>query len=287
MKTTLHHYCFNLSKADEKVAYIDLLENTLKKIGFPAWSMNLSYGYTADPEGWQFMDKIRKYAGEVDLETKHLFDNHWNATASDGIGLRVFNWAECKYSNRHIKEGYWLDQTSAMRKILRNTHKCGYCGAQEPAQKRHVFCPHCIGNEHLTEKNLSLTRMVSVRDDNKPRAPLTDAEREHLLPVWREAQLHGTGERSIAAAVKARAAVEKNYRSAIAKAEAEYNGFLWLLDRGFQTSNVIYYSHAGRFGFGWRSPVDGDLLSNLLDVISEFPYPYDIKCAGGRTLSGG
>lgn len=288
MKTVMHHYRFDISKAGERAAYAKLRENTLEKIGFPAWKMALMHGYAGDPTGWQFMDKIRKCAGPADLETDHLFDNQWNATTTDGInthGLRLFNWAECKYPNKGIIEGYWLEQTAEMREILRNTHKCGYCGAQEPAQKGHVFCPHCLGSSYLTEDQLYLTRMRPVSSTGD-RAKLTEAERAHLLPIYREARLHGQGVRSLAAAKSKREKIEEEYKAAVLKAESEYKGFTWLLDRGLQVDNVMYYSHTGRFCFGWRQGVSENVASAILDVISEFPFPYDIKCADGRTLSG-
>lgn len=288
MKTTMHYYRFDLSKPGEKSDYAELLENTLKKIGFPVWTMDLSYGYSADPKGWQFMDKIRKCSGVIELETEHLFDNQWNASVNDGInthGLRLFNWAECQYPNLDIKEGYWIEQTAEMREVLRNTHKCGYCGRQEPAPKGYVFCPHCLGSSYLTEDDLHLTRMRPV-DSTGNRAKLTKAERAHLLPIYKEAQLHGQGVRSIAAAKAARDRIDAEYKAAISKAEAEYKGFTWLLDQGLQVDNVIYYSHTGRFCFGWRQCVSESVVSAILDVISEFPYPYDIKCADGRKLSG-
>lgn len=39
--------------------------------------------------------------------------------------------------------------------------------------------------------------------------------------------------------------------------------------------NVIYYDHTGRFGFGWREPLSDVELSTVLDIISEFSFPYD------------
>lgn len=289
MKTVLHHYCFDISKPAEKAAYVDLLENTLKKVGFPFWFMNLDGGYTATSAAWDFMDKVRKAAGAVELETTHLFDNQWNSAPIPGVGesgLRLFNLAECKYHNRYVKEGYWLEQTPEMREILRNTHKCGYCGAQEPAQKGYTFCPHCIGSEYLTEETLHLTRMVPVRDSNKKRAELTAAERANLLPVYKEAQLYGNTVRDKARLKKQRADIQKEFDSVTKRAQIERDGLTALLDLGLKIDNVIYYAHTNRFSFGWRSPVSPAVLSGILDVISEFPYPYEIKCADGRKLEG-
>lgn len=60
-------------------------------------------------------------------------------------------------------------------------------------------------------------------------------------------------------------------------ATTERDGKLWIWDHGFSLDNVIYYSHTGRFCFGWRQPVSDSVASKLLDVMSEFPFPYTIK----------
>lgn len=238
---------------------------------------------------------VRKIDGrEVELETSFLFDNQWNTAPIEGIskpGLRVFDWAEdymAQGMRQSIKRGHYLDITDEMREIRRNVHKCGYCGAHEPAAKGYVFCPHCIGSEYLEAKDLHLTRMRPVDGSfGAERAPLTEAERAHLLPLYREAQLHGHTVRDKARIAKARADVITSCNKQTRSAMAERDGMLWLMDHGVRTDNVIFYSHTGRFGFGWRKPVDAEYLSALLDIISEFPFPYDIKCADGRTLSGG
>lgn len=230
--------------------------------------------------------------GVVELETTHLFDNQWNGTT-----VRLFDWAQTPSTGgeisgenveRWVKRGYYLEQTAEMKELRRNTHKCGYCGKQEPAQKGYVFCPHCIDSEYLTEKDLPLTRMRSVEDSGTRGTfpPLTEAERTHLLPQFREAQLHGTTVRGKARIAQARADVEAKCKRVTANAKTERDGLMWLMDHGIRTDNVIYYDHTGRFGFGWRKPVDAAVVSQLLDVISEFGWPYDIKCEDGRTLSG-
>lgn len=287
IKTALHHYRFDCSKPAEKSAYTELRENVLKKIGFPVWTMDLQYGYTANPAGWDFIKKIRGAAGPVELETNHVFNNQWNSAPIPGIsenGFRLFNWSECVYPNVDIKEGYYLDQLPEMVEVLRNTAACGYCGKQEPMQKGNVFCPHCLGSQYLKVDQLHLTRMQAV-DCKKDRAELSEAERAHLIPLYNEAQLHGQGERGIARMVKARADVEAEYKKAIRKAEIKYKGFTWLLDHGMNVDNVIYYDHVDRFSFGWRNPIDDILVSELLEIISEFPFKYEIKCADGRKLS--
>lgn len=61
----------------------------------------------------------------------------------------------------------------------------------------------------------------------------------------------------------------------------------WLLDHGISIENVIYYSHTDTFCFGWRDKCGAEFVGQVLEVISEFPYPYEIKCADGRKLEGG
>lgn len=65
----------------------------------------------------------------------------------------------------------------------------------------------------------------------------------------------------------------------------ERDGKLWLFDQGLDMENVIYYKHRDIFTFGWREKVSEAEASKILDVISEFPFEYEIKLAD-RTLSG-
>jgi hypothetical protein len=61
---------------------------------------------------------------------------------------------------------------------------------------------------------------------------------------------------------------------------------LWLLDHGLSTENAIYYNHKHQLCFGWRDKVGPDFESQILAVISECPYSYEIRCADGRVLNG-
>jgi len=74
-----------------------------------------------------------------------------------------------------------------------------------------------------------------------------------------------------------RARIIKHADGKIAALIAERGGKLWLVDRGFNVDNVIYYGHTGRFCFGWRDPLTDDAISRWLDVLAEFPYAYDLK----------
>lgn len=284
IKTTLHAYRFDVRNPDEKAAYADL-KAKLKAMGLECFETHGGGSHYLPA-----LDGI-----EIELETAHLFNNQWNTAPIEGVsdkGLRVFDWAQDFESSigapRGIKRGHWLEQTPEMQEIRRNTDTCGYCGKQEPAAKGYVFCPHCLGSEYLKASDLHLTRMLPVDKSgvSAKRAPLTEAERDHLLPLYREAQLHGNTDRDKTRIAKRRADVESKYRQSVDNATRERAGMLWLMDRGIKTDNAIYYSHTRKFSFGWRQPIDSEMLSDLLDVISEFPFAYEIKTADGRTLEG-
>lgn len=279
IKTKIHAYWFDIRKTEDQNAYLLLVER-LKAQGLKVFETHGGKGH------YHFVKPID--GKEIELETEHLFNNQWN-TAPIGdseSGLRVFDWAQDYPINfdKAIKRGHYLEQTPEMAEVRRNTVACGYCGFQTTAQRGYVFCPQCIGSEYLKASELNLTRMRAV-DDESPRMPLTKAESEHLMPLYKEAQLHGNTERDKKRIAKQRADIEKKYRAATSHAKNEHDGLLWLMDRGIKIDNVIYYSHTDRFSFGWRSPVAKEIESAILDVISEFPFNYEIKTEDGRTLS--
>jgi hypothetical protein len=291
VKTKIHSYYFDIAKPADKAAY-ELLRDQLHAMNlrcFETWGERSHYL------------EVAKGGVEVELETKHLFDNQWNGIiAGDdaeqllvdqpgsnmrkkSAGRRVFDWAQDATvggMNPKIKRGHWIEQTAEMREIRRNTSACGYCGRQEPAAKGYVFCPHCLDSEYLTEDELHLTRMIPV-DQNQigrnRRPPLTEAERAHLLPKFVEAQTVATGSRAKAKAEKARRDVVDKFKRKTSAAKIEHDGFIWLLDQHLPLDNVIYYDHTERFCFGWRTPLKGAVLSAFLDKLSEFPFDYDIK----------
>jgi hypothetical protein len=288
IKTTIHAYRFDVREPDQKSAWEELKASLADHPHImESHGGESHFHFVKDIDGQ-----------EIELETEHLFDNQWNTAPIAGRsekGLRVFDWAKDATGSMYphwVRQGHYLDQTPEMRELRRNTHKCPYCGKQEPAAKGYVFCPHCIDSEYLTEADLlkGATRMRPIyRSGFGPESawkPLTDAERDHILPQYKDAQLHGAIERGKARIAKQRREIDEKARRAVRNAEAERAGLLWLMDHGVNIDNVIYYSHTGRFGFGWRKPVDAAILSDLLDIITEFRFPYDIKCADGRTISG-
>lgn len=273
IKTKLVSYYFDTSEPDQKAAY-GALKAELKAQGlrcFETWGGSGHYLPFAEN------------GAEVELETKQLFSNQWNTAPISGVsdnGLRVFDWAQDYPINfrKCIKRGHYLEQTAEMQAARDNTVACGYCGKQEPAQKGYTFCPHCLDSEYLTSDLLHLTRMQRI-SDTTDRAPLTQAEKDHLLPLFKQAQLHGNSERGKLRIERKYADLKAARDRAIHRAETEYHGFKWLMDHNVNTSNVIYYSHTDSFCFGWRKPIDGALYGDLVDVLVEFPFSYEIKRA--------
>lgn len=271
MKTVVHTYQYDTRKPEEKQEYLKL-KASLKSQGlqcFETWG-SISH-YRPDLDGVT-----------VTLETKHIFDNQWNATPPGGDKtIRLFDWAQ-DYTidaSRYIKKGHWLEQTADMREIRRDTVACGYCGHQEPAQKGNVFCPECLDSGYLTVSDLPLTRMQAV-DVKEDRAPLTEAESDYLLPLYRTAQREGNTARGRARAIKARQNAESKRAEALRNAEAEYAAKMWILDnRPGLIGNFIYYEHTSTGCFGWRKPLDGEAAAGLEHAIYEsgFPCAYEIK----------
>jgi hypothetical protein len=280
MKTILHAYHFNTSKHDEARAYDEMCA-ALTAQGLECFA-------THAPMFGKDGHYLPKLAGEIELETKHLFNNQWNTPTH-----RVFDWAEDIYPNRYIKAGHWLEQTDEMRAIRANTATCGYCGHQEPVGQ-HQFCPKCIGSEYLKPTELHLLRMLPVDAGSFPkRAPLTDEEARKLTPRYEHAQGLGVQVRDLEKMSKRRQRIADLVPNAQAKgtklvndAVIETAALTWLMDHGYRDiDNVIYYTHTGKFGFGWRTPLDAAEVSALLDIITEFPYLYEIKAADGRKLT--
>lgn len=273
LKTFIHTFYFDTRVPAEKKAWLDLqvqLKDGPREME--------SHG-----GGSHWTNDIGAERAEIWLETSHLFDNQWDVTVDSPSvpNRRVFDFAfDYLPNNRYIKRGHWLEQTAAMRAIRSNTMACGYCGKQEPAQKAYAFCPHCIGSEYTTEKDLHRTRMLQVGQSfGAQRAELSEAEKAHLLPLWKDAQINGNTERDKKRIAAKRESVARDYKNAIAKATIERDGLTWLMDRGANTENIIFYSPTGRWSWGWRTKVSASLLADVQKTLDGFPFPVDIITA--------
>jgi len=267
VQTVLHAYSFYINEPAGKAAYAELCER------MAAAGVNVFETHGGKSH------HMPELAGQVELETSHIFNNQWNTAPMKGTnGYRVFDWALDSYyahGNRNLKRGHWLEITEEMRHLRSDTHACGYCGHQCPAAEATPFCPRCIGSEYLEIKNLPLTRMQPVAN-GRDRAALTESELAERLPAYRQAQIHGNTERDKKRLAAKRAGILADYEKVTKNALSERDGMLWLMDRGI-TESAIYYNHTGRFGFGWRRAVPDELRADLLAALDGFPFPYDIK----------
>lgn len=266
MKTKLHKYWFDVSDETQAAEYAALVAKL-----------------SADKDRHFFNvistrndGKGECPAGEIELETDFLSSNQWNTVGVDGHnGYRVFDWYEGIVPNRSIKSGHYLEITAEMRDIRRNTLVCGYCGKHEPKASGKKMCDKCLGSEYLKQEDLFLLRLLPVATHNPKRKPLTEAERTSILPAFFEAVKAARTVRFQKRIADLREKVEAD----LAKALKERDGMIWLLERDYDTNNVIYYSHENVFQFGWRHPLTGSEVSKALDVVREFPFRYRIKGA--------
>lgn len=296
IQTVLHVYRYDIGDAAQLAEYDAMCARIRASWSMPAltpWSVQYVGDYSHDKSAHEFNDKLKALApsAPVEIETAHLFADQWNTAPVAGFdsGIRVFRWSENKYPNRSIRAGYWLEDREELRAILRDTTKCGFCGAYGKAAGLPAFCGACLDSEYLKVTELHLLRMRPIVDDDKRanRAPLTAEESAHLVPLFNAAQLHGTTERGKARIAANRARVENDYARTLEKARISRDGGRWLLDNApGMFGNCIFYSHTGRWSFGWNKKLSAGEVSALLDVVTEFPFPYDIECDDGRKLSG-
>lgn len=286
LQTRLIPYSFDTSKTDQREAW-EALKETLESKGYRC--MESLSARSQDGHGVTG----RNLAGEITLETAHLFDNQWNSTTH-----RVFDWAldaRVNYGSPHYyRSGYYLEMTDEMRAIRAEVTKCGYCGAYGTVTDGPDFCTECYSSQYLEEKDLKLTRMRPINKTGFgpgtefPEFPeLTEAEQARLTLTYKAEQGVGNTARAIKRRATLGAQTQKKLEDALKKAEqdkvdakTEFDAATWLLDHGIRNSiieNFIFYKHTGRFGFGWMRPLSVDETTELLGVIKDFPYAYDIK----------
>lgn len=269
-------------------------------------------GDATTPEGRKAYDEIKRQIGEqrhgnpmhciahdykpgigvedVELDAEHLFENQWNEA---GDKRRLFDWFEAyELHNKRMKRGHWLEITDEMHDARTATRSCGYCGKlygplHAPAPERGI-CTACAGSEYLETKYYDLLRLAPLGLHAK-RAPLTSEELDYLRPIIADAQKRGEESKRQKIAARTLANINELREKAqevVRHADDEANGRMWFYDRGFTNQgNLIYYTHSKTFCWGWSGKVNAELLGRLLDVVSEFPYRYEIKTEDGRTLN--
>lgn len=269
IKTKIKYYRYELDKPQDNKEYKLLCEN-LKNKGlklFDAISLN---NYQQKTEHFNKIKELEQ-RGFIELDTTYLFNNQWNTT-EESFNLRVFNWYEEIYPNKQIKEGYYLEITEEMKNLLKNTFSCGYCGKQyfKPKQE---FCLNCLDSEFLKKEDLFLLRLRSVKDEDRRTKDLTPTEQKNLIKLYTQAQTKGNKER----AIKKIEDLKKRYKEDLKQAQTEYKGFMWLLERGINTDNCIYYNHSNLFTFGWRTLLSFEIEQELKKQLKEFPFKYELK----------
>jgi hypothetical protein len=111
----------------------------------------------------------------------------------------------------------------------------------------------------------------------KKRPALSAAEQQQLVPLITQAQTKATTLRQQKAAQEKRIRIQQEYEKALRKAQTEYEGFSWLLDRNIETENCIYYSHTKTFCFGWRNSLTAEVKAQLEKALVGFPFPVEFK----------
>ena len=288
IETTVHSYHFDVSSTEGREAWQAFKAERIA-------SGARIFGPVFHP--W-FGDKSDQNGATVTLETAHLFDNQWNATFPDGREARLFDWFLQAHHGggyrdsapQNIRRGHYLAMTDEMRRVRAETAACGYCGKQRPMKGAPAFCPACIGSEYLKPEDFKLTRLRPVAATGD-RAPLSAEEQEERLAAYQEAQREGAKTRAGAKLTAFRARVIAKAEKKTRDAATERDGFLWLLEHdlgGLAADNCIFYSHTGRFGFGWRAKLSDDLAAEVMGKLSDegFPYPYDVETVGEGKLSG-
>jgi len=274
IKAKIYFYRYDISKKDEKKAYLKEMEiakelskwdkpNTLHHINF-TWESNKA-----------FMDKLKKNK-YIHIETEHLFSNQFNTKE----GFRLWNWRENIFLNKDIKEGYYIDMPKEYFNLLENTFSCGYCGKQyskeEKLKKDLSFCNSCLGSEYLKEEDLFLLRLKRINDETQ-RLPLNDCDNEVLIDTNIKEFERLNKIRKVKKIKRLKAELIRDKQKTILKANEEYNGFMWCLNNGIETDNLIYYNHTKTFTFGWRDKLTFKEEQKLKEQLKEFPYKYELK----------
>ena len=288
MKTKLHTYSFNLGVIPEHQAYTLLKERMMRESRrrdrtnfISTTSGGRAFGHLTELGD---VDGVVTY--EVELDVKHLFDDQWNTTATEGhSGYRVFDWVEHFYAhNRNVIWGHWLEVTDEMVEARQKTRICGFCAEHYgTVHEEHLtapranpeFCKKCLGSPYLKEDELHLLRLLPAGRKSGHREPLTDDERDWLLPRYLDAQLEGDKARRAQRTEQQRAQLERQRQLD----EMKFDGMTRLLNAGIDLSNVIFHDHHPVFKFGWRSELSPSVAEAMQAKLAEIEFPHPTEFA--------
>lgn len=263
LTTRLFTYRFNLPEDGEKVHQMRLSTSTRTAPGHPHNGHSVKHSW---------MDKIRdaEQGSPVTLECAHLFHDQWNSTEFG----RVFDHCEFSWQDPSIITGYWLEQTDEMREIRDKTYRSPYSGkyCSEAEALAEPFELEDLTSEYLKRHELHLTRRYKVSYGFGPRVPLTEAELERLMPIWINKQQKRRTKQILNLGIEQDRKLEHMRR--------EFHGQVWLLERGNDIENWLYYNHigAGTFCYGWRDKTTERARGDDR-ALEDFPYPWEFKKA--------
>jgi hypothetical protein len=63
----------------------------------------------------------------------------------------------------------------------------------------------------------------------------------------------------------------------IENSKIELSAFKWLISHDVPINNCIYYSHTGKFSFGWRERILDVEKADLIQKLGEFPYDWEFS----------
>lgn len=226
-----------------------------------------------------FADLADLHLSDVDGYPMHALENAWYwAGGTEWNGEKRDNPPNARSLAEHLRIDY-SDAQAIIDNIGQRTKQefAAYLDTQTERWRREAV--ECIAKYQL--------RICGDPWDDKrePRKTFAEIAAADAINAKTAAQM--AAERL----AKKRQDIEDRTAATIRNAELQRVGGLWIIDHGLDFDNSIFYNHTGRWCFGWRTPMNDAEVNKVLSVISEFPFPYDIKTAkdgqhNGRTLSG-
>lgn len=256
MKIKLNHYHLFIDRPEDAARYEQI------KAACSAFGHNLCRVIPLDKRDSAEMPENQT------IDPAHLFDNQYNTIE----GFRIFDWYEiCAFNrgkdNLNYRHGYYLSgDIGALKEAKRNQYICGYCGKRYQAPIEQITCSACLGSEYLTEEYLPLLVLHPVDESHKS-ALLTEEQLEKLKADRTEAL-------RLANIQRKKLRLERMKRDAKKLIESTTEAFVKnlyeakikaaLMSAGFDISNLIYYSHADKWSYGWRDPLDNHESASII-----------------------
>lgn len=210
-------------------------------------------------------------AGVYHIETKHIFANQYNTV--EGFRIHEYNRRYSEYNHSLTDIGYYInpEDIKKIREVQKQVKVCNYCEAQYWNSKQ-KWCNKCLGSEYLAESEMYMLELLPLLDDRSA------INKDIKIPKYLINKKRKLYNAKMHLKNKQRQANDlEEAKQGIIEAKTKYNAKKWLIDNNVYTDNVIYYSHLKKFSFGWRGTLDSQYKSRLLDVLSKFPYDYEIK----------